>query len=171
LFLRYPENPVISVNVRFLDRVLADDNGLVLTVDGYSAVLTIPRGVEAAFELAGQLALYTRSAPIADQETYEHTKTVLKARTKRQRFTGDFVVVGEDRVQTTDELIYIGDFVCWISDAEAYAEAVASLPLPTGQLQAGLAMLVVMQWRRDEDAELLRRRIVEYEESLKPGGT
>ncbi len=163
LYLSYAQNPLISVNARFLDRVLATDESLALTVDGSSGVLSIPISQGSAIDLARDLAAFTRSAAIIDDETYEHTKRVLEASVSRHRYTGDFVVVGDASVRATDTLIYIGEFVCSIEDVETYAEAAASLPLPSGQLQAALAMLVITQWRRIEDADALRRRIEDYE--------
>ena len=90
----YPENPLICINARFLDRILAADDSLILSVDGTAAGLTIPQGEAAAIELARKLVPYTRSAPIADNETYEYTKTVLHTCSSGRRYTGDFIVVG-----------------------------------------------------------------------------
>ena len=163
LWLFYPDNPSICINARFLDRVLADDAALVLTLDGSSAVLTVPQGDAVAVELARELSAFTRSAQISDEETYEYTKELLTACTTQRRYTGDFVVVDGEPVRATDEMIYVGEFACYVADAEAYAEAAACLPLPNGQLQAALAMLVVTQWRRLEDKATLSRRVAEYE--------
>jgi hypothetical protein len=168
LVLRYPDNPIISLNARFLDEVSAEEDSLIFEVDEQRAGLLIPQGMEEAGALVRQLAPYTRASPISDDETYEHTKAVLQACRSRRRYTGDFVTVGDDRVLVTEEHVYIGEFVCWISDVETYAAAARFLPLTNGHVHAAMVLLVIAQARRQESIDALAKRVWEYEARTRP---
>jgi hypothetical protein len=169
LVLHYTNNPPIRLDTRLLDRVFADDRGLLLEVDGDLVVVQITGEQGTAYELADRLAPYTRSAPIAHQDVYEDARRRLARIADRDERMAPWVFFGSDPVRVSDEVVYIGEFACTLSDALRYARVGAELPLPNGRLQAGLVWLIVAARKRTEDAAMLSRRITEYETRLKAG--
>ena len=77
LVLVYTDNPTIRFDARRLDRILADDGGLILAVADAKIVLRVTGGFEAGQQIAESLAPYTRSAPITRPEAYEEAKRQL----------------------------------------------------------------------------------------------
>lgn len=163
LLLAYPDNPTIRLDGRLLDRVLVDDPYLVLSVADVTAFLRISAGSEVARSIAEELAAHTRSAPIADRETYEIAKRRLTAACEEKLPLVPALFVGDDLVRVSADVLYVGQFACRVSDVEWYATISGELPLPNGRLQAALAMLVIAAQCRQDDQLLLRRRIADYE--------
>lgn len=165
LALDYPENPTIRIDARLLDRILVDDDDVLLTIGETTVALTITRGVGGARDIAERLFPYTRSAPITQAEVYEDAKRRLEAANSRESYRAEpALFFGSEGVYASDEILYIGDFRCLISDVERYEALGAVIPLPNGGgMQAALAMLVVAARQRREDLTVLSRRIADYE--------
>jgi hypothetical protein len=125
LVLEYPGNPVIRVDVRFLDRIFVVNDILVLAARDVAPRLEIAGGADVARQLAESLSSHVHTHVLPDACSLP------------------VVCFGSDIVRATNANLYIGDFVCTISDAIRYAEVGASLPLPNGVMQAALALLAL----------------------------
>ena len=169
LVLDYTDNPTIRLDARLLDRVLVDDRDLVLEVDNTVIALRITGEEGTVYELAERLAPYTRSAPMTQQDVYEDAKRRLARIAAKDERMAPWLFFGSDPVRVSDEIVYIGEFACTLSDAVRYARVGAALPLPNGAMQAGFVMLVVAARKRTDDAAMLTRRIIEYETRLQAG--
>jgi hypothetical protein len=169
LVLHYTGNPPIRLDARLLDRVFVDDRDLLLEVDGNVLALRITGDEGAVYELAEQLAPYTRSAPITQQDVYEDARRRLARIADKDERMAPWLFFGSDPVRVSDEIVYIGEFACTLSDIERYARVGGELPLLNGRMQAGFVMLVVAARKRTDDVALLHRRITEYETRLKAG--
>jgi hypothetical protein len=169
LVLDYTANPPIRLDARLLDRVLVDDRDLVLEVDDTVIALRITGEEGTVYELAERLAPYTRSAPITQQEVYEDARRRLARIAEKDERIAPRLFFGSDPVRVSDEIVYIGEFACTLSDAARYSRVGAALPLPNGAMQAGFVMLVVAARKRTDDAAMLSRRITEYETRLRAG--
>jgi hypothetical protein len=169
LVLDYTDNPTIRLDARLLDRVLVDDRDLVLEVDNTVIALRITGEEGTVYELAERLAPYTRSAPITQQEVYEDARRRLARIAEKDERMAPRLFFGSDPVRVSDEIVYIGEFACTLSDAARYSRVGAALPLPNGAMQAGFVMLVVAARKRTDDAAMLSRRITEYETRLRAG--
>ena len=163
LNLSYATNPTIRLDASVLDRVLADDQDLILTSNDFTLALPITGAV--ARDLAEAMAPYTRTAPIIRPEVYEVAKQRLeeiKGRGPNARPAAMFVA--NEPVIVSNEIVYVGSFHCRISDVARYSSVRAAIPLPNGWLQAGLVMLVVAdRYRTQEYSGALALRIAEYE--------
>src|ERR1041385_7454172 len=102
LVLHYTNNPPIRLDTRLVDRVFADDRELVLDVDGTTLSLRITGEQGTAYELAEQLAPYTRSAPIANQDIYEDAKRQLAQIADRDVRMAPWLFFGSDAVRVSD---------------------------------------------------------------------
>jgi hypothetical protein len=169
LVLHYTNNAPIRLDARVLDRVFADDRELFLEVDDTTIAIRITGEQGTAYELAERLAPYTRSAPITQQDVYEDARRRLARIADRDERMAPWLFFGSDPVRVSDEVVYIGEFACTLSDAMRYAGVGAALPLPNGHMQAGFVLLVVSARKRKDDAAMLSRRITEYETRLKAG--
>ena len=164
------ENTTIRLDARFLDRVLADDSQLILSVGEARASLDIPVDVLSASQISALLVPYTRSAQITLEEVYKDAKRRLELASRNRRDNGAFALyVGSDDVFVDDRYLRVGKFKCLLVDVALYAQAEACLPLPTCELDARLAMLVVAARDRVEDLELLATRVAQYESRLRSG--
>lgn len=164
LVLENPIAPTIRLDARFLDRVFADDDRLIVAVGEVMPIISIDHEPSVARKVAEQLASYTRSAQISRREVYDDAKRRLELASRGRRDNGAFALYfGNEDVYVDGKILSVGKFECWISDVELYAEAGANLPLPNGELPAELAMLVIAANRRVEDLDLLARRVAEYE--------
>ena len=168
LVLDYPDNPTIRLDARLLDRVLVADEDIVLTVDEVTVALRIADGANAARYISERLAPYTRSAPISQPDVYEDAKRRLEAAISQQNerlatTSRAALLFGDQVVSASDDILYVGDFACLISDVKSYASVSAALPLPGGAMQAALGLLIVAARQRRDDPSALAKRIAEYE--------
>ena len=166
LVLDYADNPVIRFDARLLDRVFVNDQDLILEVDETVVALRIIGTEGSAYELAAALAPYTRSAPITQREVYEDAKRRLAGIGEEDERLASSLFFGSDPVRVSNEIVYVGEFACTLSDTERYASVGAALPIANGALQAGLVLLVIAARKRSDDAAILSRRITEYETRL-----
>src|ERR1041385_8902520 len=132
LVLDYIDNPPIRLDARLLDRVLVDDRDLVLEVDDTVIALRITGEEGTVYELAERLAPYTRSAPITQQDVYEDARRRLARIAETDERMAPRLFFGSDPVRVSDEIVYIGEFACTLSDAARYSRVGAALPLPNG---------------------------------------
>ena len=168
LMLHYADNPPIRLDARLLDRVFVLDRDLILEVDETVVALRIA-SKDTIHELAEGLAAYTRSAPITQQDVYEDARRRLATIGEKDARMAPSLFYGNDPVLVSDEIVYVGEFACTLSDAKWYASLGAELPLSNGVMQAGLVMLVVAARKRTDDAAMLSRRVTEYETRFKAG--
>jgi len=162
LILAYNGNPTIRLDVRKLDTLNAEGGELVITISDIKFALQISGGQRVAATLAEDLLPYTRLSPITRDDIYEDAKS----RLRNEGMKGGVepaLYFGEHLVLASDSVLYIGNFKCTIEDVERYASVGASLPLPDGRLQAGLAKIVVLDRKRGEDLTRLAERVAAFE--------
>jgi len=142
LVVAAPGNPVIRLDVRLLDDVTLagvelDDAGavpssappaIVLAAGDLEVALDVVEGAAAARQIADALRPLTRAGrtgapPVA------------------VGLTG--LVVGTDEVVVRDEVMYVGRTAFAVEQVRALGEAGENLPLPEGEVQAALALLVI----------------------------
>src|SRR5687767_3455676 len=165
LVIDLPDNPTIRLDAKLLDRILAADDQLALTVGDLTPMLEVPDGPLAAAEIANTLAPYTRSAQIASVEVYRDAKRRLELASRGRYDNGALsLYFGKDDVFISDEVVRIGRDRFTVSEVTAYAGSESNLELSRGLLQAGLVMLVVAATKRREDIGLLSRRVAEFEQ-------
>jgi hypothetical protein len=169
LVLHYTDNPPIRFDARLLDRVFVNDRDLVLEVDETVVALRIIGEEGTAYKLAEALVPYTRSAPITRQDVYEDARQRLAGIGEKGERLAPSLFFGSDPVRVSDEIVYVGEFACTLSDTKRYASVGAALPISDGALQAGFVLLVVAARKRADDAAILFRRITEYETRLNAG--
>jgi hypothetical protein len=165
LVLEYPSNPVIRLDGRILDRVLAEDSELILSVDDTTGIVGLMGGAVRAVELASELTPYTRSAPIRDLDGYEHAMRRLEALRASPRAidTRPALYLGTKPITVSDEVLYFEDEAYALSDLEPYAIAGHSIPLGEGHIRAALVSLLLAARLRREDIDRLAERIKAYE--------
>jgi hypothetical protein len=165
LVLRYPKNPAIRLDVRVLDRILADDDRIVLDANDFGTALQVRGGPTTASSIATSLAPYTRSAPMTCPELYEDAKRRLQNAmnlTEGRRSTA--LVVGENVVTVSSSKLWIGEIFYWHQQIAEWAVSGDAIKVPGGALHACLAMLVIADlYRRPEDVAILRAKISDYE--------
>lgn len=167
LIITVPCRPALRLDVRFLDRILSDDNKLILAIEETTSVIVIDDDSDTARSLAALLAVYCRSATICRPEAYEDAKRRLELASRGRFDNGALALfVGSDDAFAYGDTFSIGQFKCYITDVAIYADANAELPVPTGSLDARLAMLVIAAKDRVEDIALLAERVAEYEKQL-----
>jgi hypothetical protein len=162
LVLEYRDNGVIRVNARALDRILADGHRLILDIGGYTVALHVASGADAARLIVEQLQRYTRSAPIHDDVSYNLAKQIVAG---GPSLSEPVLMSGDTQIIARGDTLCAGELTCRLEDAWAAAqEGDHALFLSNGgSVHAELAMIVFAHQRRDEDYELLARRIAEYE--------
>lgn len=167
MLIEGPNNPTTRLDVRFLDRLLVDDDELVLAVGDRAPRVRVPGGPDAALKIAVQLAHYTRSAGITCNEVYEDAKRRLDLADRGRRDNGAFALFfGDEDVFEQENIVSIGHVNCYLSDVELYANADEDIPLSIGAVPAKLVMLIVAARNRKEDLEQLARRVAEYEAAV-----
>jgi len=150
---------------------------LLLTLGDLEVALHVKDGPEDAKRIADQLAPYTRDAPITRPEVYEDARRRLQAQlqghaaAELRRELENGLLVGKDAVRVEGgedgEYLHVGSSARFsIEEVREYALRGANLPLPHGQLQAAMGLLVVAAEERThqgEDLEALSHRVAEYE--------
>lgn len=165
LILAYPNNPIIRIDSRGIDRVLADENHIVLAIGSTTPFVRVPDGPEAAALMATKLSRYTRSAPITP-DIYEYSKSRLAMGAARS-VERPIVYWGGDAVHVSHDRVYVGRLKFRVSDVNEYAVAGADLPLHGGLIPGAIAILSIAAALRPEDSENLAERIAAYEDSLR----
>ncbi len=146
---------------------------LLLALGDLEVALHVIDGPESAKQIAERLAPYTREAPITRPEVYEDAVRRLRAQSEGRRLESSrreleqALVVGADVVQVKGELLQVGAVSFRVEEVREHALRGANLSLPGGRLlQAAMGLLMVAaddRARMGEDAELLARRISDYE--------
>jgi hypothetical protein len=149
LLLAYPANPVIRLDSRFLDRVMADDDELVLSVGDVTAYLKIVAGTAAASAIANALAAHTRSNTSGGERRSDRYEQPVECPNDGNAPAAAPLYFGDDAVRATDSVVTIGSFRCRTTDVQRYALASAELPHPHGLFPAALACLVLGSNRRN----------------------
>jgi hypothetical protein len=167
LVIAAPENPVIRIDVRCLDRVGRHKRQLLLGVNDLSVALAIADGSAAVHRIVERLFPYTRRAPIRQAEVFEDAMRRLDAwRVDPPAVRPPEVIVGGEFVVARGDFIQIGAWAFRISEVRDYAMCGANIPLPDGSvLQAALALVVVAVSARpaEDDFACLSKRIADYE--------
>jgi len=146
---------------------------LLLTLGDLPVALHVDDEPEMVKRVADGLAPYTREAPITRPEVYEDARRRLEAQSQgrsdasvRREIDGT-LMVGAEVVQVVGDRLCVGAAEFPIDSVREYALRGANLPLPGNRsLQAALGLLIVAaeeRARQGEDAELLARRIRDYE--------
>ncbi len=146
---------------------------LLLALGDLEVALHVADGPEAAKQIAGQLAPYSRDAPITRPEVYEDAKRRMRAQAEgkgeasAKRDIENALVVGTDVVYLRGEYLQVGQVAFRITEVREYALRGANLPLTGGRLlQAAMGLLVVAAETRaksGEDTSVLAKRIADYE--------
>ena len=169
LVLEYRANPSIRLNAVLLDRILADDDELVLAVNDYVIVVLV-HNPSLATKLAEELSPYTRSSPITRPEAYLDARRrldVLEGSRESSRFA--YLMFGDDEAHVRHNALCIGDTVIRNQDIARYATVGAALPVGEGFLWAPIAMLLIADHLRlPESREYLSRRLRSYESDNEP---
>jgi len=168
LVLKYDGVPGVRLDARVLDRILAHDDNLVLSIDGFVLELPLLSGPTAARNIAQDLALFTRTAPITRVEAYDDAKRRLELTRRGRTENGALVLfVGDKDVYASADWIYIGDVrVCSIEELIDRAEQGKAIQMGGHVVRAAIVLLLLAAKRRAiEDPAVLSRRIREYERS------
>lgn len=151
----------------------ARSRDLLLALGDLEVALHVADGPEAAKGIQEQLAPYTRDAPITRPEVYEDAKRRMRAQAEgkgeasARRELEQALLVGNDVVFLSGEMLQVGKVAFRISEVREYALRGANLPLTGGRLlQAAMGLLVVAAEERaqaGEDLGLLSKRVADYE--------
>lgn len=170
LLLTYGPNPTIRLDCTALDRVLALEECLILSIGELTVDLTIVGGPTCAREFAERLSVYTRSAPITTQAAYDRHRAFLVAATNSISTVDPFLWFGADVVQSHGDWLYIGNIAIDLDQVRQYARVAAPLPLPQGKIQAAITLLPVAANYRSDDPRQLAARIADYESRVTRNG-
>lgn len=167
LIIEYPGNPPIRLDILIVDRVVADDDVVVITVSDVTLSFRVSGGIDAARTLASAIAPFTRSKPIDDHHVYVSTSRRLHmlrecTGSPASLYFGDCAVIVENGAVRVARLSW------WLSDLEPFAAAGTTFALPGGSMQAAWVFLVAARENRDE-ARTLAARVAEYE--MRHGGS
>jgi hypothetical protein len=140
LILEYSNNPIIRIDGRALDAVVARGDTIDLVVNEMPVSLRVKGGADHAQSIAAQLIAVGRNSPIVSEAEYQHAQTRLRRILAGEMpepfvFLGEYPVLTGDAVPTEERVLLVGVRAVMFVTQWSWATKVALWRLMLGEFR------------------------------------